>query len=191
YKTLFRQGLTNWAVGFNVQIPLRNRSLEAQMAQLKVQKQQNLMNGKQTEQQITVEIRNAVQALDTNKKRVETARVARQLAEEQLEGETKRFQAGLSQNFQVLDRQRQLSFQQGVELQNLIAYKKAVINLQKAMYTLIDANDFEIAKTSADVAFDFYNKSGSKERAVASSPFKPSTESPKFTFFGLRPSAAT
>ena len=55
-----------------------------------------------------------------------------------------------SENFRVLDRQRQLSIAQGVELQTLIAYKKSVIDLQKAMYTLLEFNDFEIAKTSSE-----------------------------------------
>ncbi len=150
YKVLFSEGLTNWSVGFNVQIPLRNRSLEASLAQLQIEKRQNLMNRKVAEQQIIVEIRNAVQALETNKKRVETALVARQLAAEQLDGESKRFQAGLSENFRVLGRQRDLSVAQGVELQTLIAYKKSVIDLQKSMYTLLESNDFEIAKSSSD-----------------------------------------
>jgi outer membrane protein len=150
YKTLFGEGLTNWSIGFNVRIPLRDHAIQAQMAEHKVQRQQTLMDRKNQEQTIIVEIRNAVQALDTNKKRVDMAKVARELAEEQLEGETKRFQAGLSENFRVLDRQRQLSQAQGVELRELITYKKSVIDLQKAMYTLLEANDFEIAKTSAE-----------------------------------------
>ncbi len=150
YKTLFTGGYTSWAVMFNVEIPLRNRSLESQMAQIKVQKRQLLMNRKGTEQQIQVDIRNAVQALETNKKRVETASVARGLAKEQLDGEEKRFQAGLSENFRVLDRQTALSQAQGAELQAMIAYKKSIIDLQKAMYTLLESNDFEIAKTSSE-----------------------------------------
>ena len=150
YKVLFTEGLTNWSVGFNLQIPLRNRALESSLAQLQIQKRQTLMNRKVAEQQIIVEIRNAVQALETNKKRVETARVARQLAEEQLDGESKRFQAGLSENFRVLGRQRDLSIAQGVELQTLIAYKKSVIDLQRAMYNLLESSDFEIAKSSSD-----------------------------------------
>ena len=108
------------------------------------------MDRKMQEQTVIVEVRNATQALETNKKRVEMAKVARELAEEQLDGETKRFQAGLSENFRVLDRQRELSQAQGVELRELITYKKSVIDLQKAMYTLLEANDFEIAKTSSD-----------------------------------------
>ncbi len=150
YKVMVTEGFYNWFVGVTIQIPFRNRAMEAQMAQYKVQKRQMLMNQRVAEQQIQTEIRNAVQTIETNKKRVDTARVARELAKEQLEGEEKRFQAGLSENFRVLDRQRGLSQAQGVELQALIAYKKSIIDLQKAMYTLLESNDFEIAKTSAD-----------------------------------------
>lgn len=149
YKTLFIGGYTNWSVGFNVQIPLRNRSVEAQLGQIKVQKRQLFMNRKQIEQSILVDIRNAVQHIETSRKAVETAKVARELAKQQLDGEEQRFQAGLSENFRVLDRQRGLSSAQGIELQALIAYKKSIIALQRAMNTLLESNDFEIAKSSA------------------------------------------
>jgi outer membrane protein len=145
YRTLFTQGYRNWFVGFNVQIPLRNRTLEGQMGQLQVQKRQLLMTRKNTEQKIIVQIRNAYQDLETSSLRVETAKVAQQLAEEQLSGETQRFQAGLSSNFLVLQRQRDLSAAQWAELAALIAYKKAVISLEQAMYTLLEESDFAIA----------------------------------------------
>ena len=149
YKVLFSEGYINWFAGFNIQIPLRNTALDSQLAQVKIQNRQVMMNRRVTEQQIQTDIRNAVQAIETNKKRVDTARIARELAQEQLIGEEKRFQAGLSENFRVLDRQRGLSQAQGVELQAMVAYQQSIIGLQKAMYTLLEANDFEIAKTSS------------------------------------------
>ncbi len=145
--TLFTGGFTNWFTGFNLQIPLRNRSLEAQLAELKIQRQQLEMNRTNMEQKIVVQVRNAIEDLETNKQRVETAEVALQLSQEQLDGETKRFEAGMSQNFLVLQRQQDLATAKGTELQALIAYKKSIINLQQAIYTLLDSNDFEIAKT--------------------------------------------
>ncbi len=145
YQTLFTQGLKNWFVGFNVQIPLRNRSLEGQLGQLSVQKKQLLMNRKNQEQKIAVQIRNAVEDLENNKQKVETAKVARQLAEVQLDAETKRFKAGTSQNFLLLQRQHDLTAAQGAELQALVAYKKSIITLQQNMYTLLESNDFQIA----------------------------------------------
>ena len=104
------------------------------------------MNRTKTEQNIIVQVRNAHEALETSRQSVVTARLSRQLAEDQLEGETERFESGISQNFQVLQRQTDLAVAQGVELQALIAYRKAIINLQQNMYNLLESNDFEIAR---------------------------------------------
>jgi outer membrane protein TolC len=145
YSTMFTQGFKNWFVGFNIQIPLRNRSVEGQLGQLQVQKRQLEMNIKNTEQKIALQIRNSIEDLQSNTQKVETAKVARQLAEVQLDAETKRFKAGTSQNFLLLQRQNDLSTAEGAELQALVAYKKSIIALQQNMYTLLESNDFEIA----------------------------------------------
>lgn len=146
YKTVFTEGFTTWQVSFQVQIPLRNRSADAQLAQQMITQRQQLMQKKSTEQSIQVEVRNAVQKLETSRKQVETAGVSRRFAKERLDGETKRFEAGLSQNYLVLQRQNELSSAEYTELQALINYKKAIITLQKAIYTLLESNEFEIAK---------------------------------------------
>jgi outer membrane protein len=145
YKSLFTEGFKNWLVGFNIQIPLRSRSLEGQLGQLKTQKNQLLINRKNQEQKIAVQVRNAVDDLESNRQKVETARVARQLAEAQLNAETKRFKVGMSQNFLLLQRQNELSAARGAELQALVAYRKSIITLQQNMYTLLESSDFEIA----------------------------------------------
>jgi outer membrane protein TolC len=144
YKTLFTKGFTNWFIGFNIQIPLKNRSLEGQIGQLDVQKKQLLMNRKSEEQKISVQIRNAFEDLESNKQKVDAAKVARQLAEIQLDAENKRFKAGATQNFILLQRQRDLSAAEGAELQALVAYKKSIIALEQNMYTLLESSDFEI-----------------------------------------------
>lgn len=150
YKLLFTGGYTNWSVGFNVVIPLRNRTADAQLAQIKIAKRQQLMKRKSAEQQIQAEIRNAVQKIETNRKQVQTAKVSLAFNKEQLIGEEKRFEAGLSQNYLVLQRQNELAAAQYTELQALISYKKSIIALQKATNALLESSDFEIAKTSSD-----------------------------------------
>lgn len=149
YKTMWTEGYTNWQLQLQVTIPLRNRTIDAQLAQQNIQKRQQLMNIRKTEQSIQVEIRNALQSLETSRKQVETSAVARRLARERLEGEEKRFQAGLSQNYLVLQRQNELSSAEYQELQALIRYKQAVVTVQKAMYTLLESSDFAIAKGSS------------------------------------------
>jgi OMF family outer membrane factor len=133
-------------VAFSIQVPLKNRTVESLLAQTQIAKRQLMMNRTKAEQNIIVQVRNAVEALETCRQRVETAKVSLRFAQEQLEGETQRFDAGMSQNFQVLQRQADLSAAQGTQLQALIAYKKAIITLQQNMYNLLESNDFEIAK---------------------------------------------
>jgi outer membrane protein len=150
YKTVFSEGYTNWQVAFQLEIPLRTRSLDSQLAQQEITKRQQLMNRRNQEQQIQVEIRNAVQQLLTNRQQVATAEVQKRLAQEQLDGEVKRFEAGLSENFRVLDQQNNLATAENSYLVNLISYKKSIITLQKAMYTLLESNQFEIAKGTSN-----------------------------------------
>jgi outer membrane protein len=155
YKTIFTEKLFNWNVAFNVQIPIKSRTVDSQLAQTQIAKQQLIMNRTKAEQNVIVQIRNAVEAMETSRQRVETSKVSLRFAQEQLDGETQRFEAGMSQNFQVLQRQADLSTAQGTALQALIAYKKAVINLQQNMYNLLEANDFEIAKSPGKNAATF------------------------------------
>ena len=100
-----------------------------------------------TEQSIQVDVRNAIQQIETRKKQVQTAGDSKKFAIQRLDGENKRFGAGLSQGYLVLQRQNEVASAEYQELQALINYKRAVINLQKAMYTLLASNDFEIAKS--------------------------------------------
>jgi outer membrane protein len=151
YKNVFTGGYINWSIGVNVTVPLRSTSLDAQIAQNRIQKQQYLMQRKKQEQAILVEVRNAVSRLDTLKKQVEQSTVATRFAKEQLEGEQKRFEAGLSNTFLVLDAQNKLSSAQYQRLQALINYKQAVITADKAMYTLLESSDFAVAKGSSNV----------------------------------------
>jgi outer membrane protein len=150
YKNVFTEGFYNWQLSANLTIPLRNRNADAQIAQIDIQRRQELMRRKQTEQSIQVDVRNALQQLETRRNQVKSAEAGRRFSKERLDGEEKRFQAGLSQNYLVLQRQDEFARAEYTYLQAQINYKKSIITLQKAMYTLIESNDFEIAKGSSD-----------------------------------------
>jgi outer membrane protein TolC len=152
YSTLFSQDTYNWNVGFSISIPLRNRNVNSQLASTRITREQQVMTRVQDEQTVIVNIRNYVQALETAKKQIETAHVGTQAAQAQLDAEQKRLEAGLSQNFQVMQDQDALTTAQNAELNALISYKTAVINLQSAMYTILDENNINtkgVTKTPA------------------------------------------
>ncbi|MBI4482373.1 MAG: TolC family protein [Acidobacteria bacterium] len=146
YSQVFTGDFRNYQAGVRLEIPLRNRSHDAELGQLKVTERRLLAQRKNLEQQIMVEVRNAIQNIEIAKKRLDSARLARELSQEQLDGETKRFHAGLSTNFEVLQYQRDLSLAQLSETQTLIDYQKAISDLQKAMFTIVDENAIHIAR---------------------------------------------
>ncbi len=64
----------------------------------------------------------------TNAKRVDATRSSRVLAERRLEAEEKKYQAGMTQNFFVLQAQRDLNVARNNELLALVEYAKSVVN---------------------------------------------------------------
>lgn len=148
YKQIFGFDFRSYAVFATVQVPIFNRANEALLGEIKLSERQLRSRMKNLEQAVMVEVRNAYESIETNKKRVDTARIARELAQEQLDGETKRFRAGLSTNFQVLQYQRDLSNAQLEEMAALIDYQRAITALQRATYQIIDAAELSIARST-------------------------------------------
>ena len=137
---------TSWGIFFDVTIPLRNRSNHADLAMVAISEQQLNSQMKNQQQLVIVEVRNAYETIATRKKSLEAAEAAHRLAQEQLDGENKRFEAGLSTNFEVLRFQRDLANIQVSELRAQVDYELALTSLQKAMYTIIDENDIGFAR---------------------------------------------
>ncbi len=156
YDNLFTQGLINWSVSLDVSIPLMNRSADANLATQQISRQRTILQRRKLEQQIQVEIRNALQTIETNRQQVKTNELNRLLAQEQLDGENKRFEAGLSEFYRVLDQQNRLAEAENGELSALIEYKKSIISLQEAMNTLLEFSDFEISKSASEHIPDLY-----------------------------------
>ena len=139
----------NYSVSLSVEIPIGNRANEGERALLLIRERRLLSMLRNEQQLIMVEVRNAYESIATQRKRLEAARVARELSEEQLEGENKRFQAGLSTNFEVLRYQRDLTESQVRELRAVVDYQQTLTDLEKAMYTIIDSNDIVMARREA------------------------------------------
>jgi outer membrane protein len=144
----FKFDYLTYSVGVSVELPLwRDRTNDAAMAQIGINERQLNSRMKNTQQLVMVDVRNAYQGMETQKKALEAARISRQLAEEQLAGENKRFEAGLSTNFEVLTYQNDLAAAKVSELQALINFEKSVTALQRSMYTIVGDQDIILAKS--------------------------------------------
>jgi outer membrane protein TolC len=123
----------NWAVGLSMDIPLSSVFSRAAYAQAKVSLEQATLRLKNQEQTIYLEIRNGVRSVETNYKRVQSYKVARELADKKLQAEEEKLRVGLSTNFIVLTYQRDLSNARSSELRAIVDYIISVASLEKAM----------------------------------------------------------
>ncbi len=86
---------------------------------------------KNQEQQISLEVGDAVRSVETDAKRVDAYRIARELAEKRLEAETKKLDVGLTTNYFVLQYQEELANARSREIKALVDYNLSLSRLEK------------------------------------------------------------
>jgi outer membrane protein len=146
-RNMFNNKYRTWSVGVQFNFPLRNRVAKANLGIALETKRQVDLQTRQLLQTIEFEVRNAVQAVETAKMRIDAAEAATRYARQQLEGEEKKFAAGLQIAYFVLDRQNQLSMAQISELQAKADYNKALANLRRVMSTTLTDNSINVRQT--------------------------------------------
>lgn len=149
FGDLFGYASRGYSLGFNLLIPLSNKAQQAQYGQVSVQRLTAEQTIKATEQQITLEVRNAINQLEMNKARIETAQVSRMLAEQQYAAEQKKFELGASTIRFVLEEQRNLEQMQSNELAAKVNYAKALVDYDHALGVTLKKNNVSIEKTLA------------------------------------------
>jgi outer membrane protein TolC len=124
-----------WSVGVTVSYPLGRTGAEVAYAQSQVQKRQQELGLQELELQIVREVRDAVRQVQNSYQRVQATQTFRRAAEQQLEAEERRFAVGISTTLELQIRQRDLANARVSELGAMIAYNRALINLDRVQKT--------------------------------------------------------
>ncbi len=133
-----------WQFGINLSYPLGNRAAKSKLAAKRLEVAQLLLDIKELEKNIVVEVREAHRQIKTDIKRVQATRVARKLAEEKLNAEEKKFKVGLSTSFNVLEFQEDLAEEQSNEIKAVIDYNKSLNRLNQVMARTLEAHDIKL-----------------------------------------------
>jgi outer membrane protein TolC len=121
----------SYSVGAVVSIPLPNRTASARRQAAALRVQRSLLELKDLESRIAVQLYNASGQIETSRERVDVARMARDLADRNLKAEEKLLQNGASSTFLVLDQQERLSQAQLDELSALVSLNNAVASYER------------------------------------------------------------
>ena len=139
FSTLFRNQYPRWTVGMNISYPLGLSSQQAAVARARVQLNQVSAQVKQIELQIATDVTNSVINVQSGVERVQAAQAAREFAAKTLEAEQSKFEVGMSTNYNVILAQRDLATAQSNELQSILNYRKALVELERLQQTTLSS----------------------------------------------------
>jgi outer membrane protein len=141
---VFSRKYPTYGVGVQVTLPIHNRIAEADLARDEIQVKQSEVRVQQLQNQIRLEVEDALIAMRRARASYAAARQARQLQEESLAAEQAKFEVGASTSFFVIQYESLLAQARSTEVAARSSYVKARAGLQRAMGTILDENHISV-----------------------------------------------
>jgi outer membrane protein TolC len=143
---IFHNQFPDYTVALNLNIPIRNRSAQADY-------QRAVLTQRQTEAQLQalkntaiLDVRNTYIALVQDRARVEAAGKARELQRQTFEAEQKKYQLGASTVYNVILTQRDFITAQGTELRAQADLVEAKASYERALGRTLEVNRVTVAE---------------------------------------------
>ena len=127
-------------------LPVRRHSAQANLADSLINRTRDQYQERRTNQSITLEVANAVHALEQAKLSMEAAKVAEDLARETLHADERKYELGAQTVFFVLDAQNQLAQAELSLIQSQVNFQLAVAAVDHATGDLLDHHHVQIVE---------------------------------------------
>jgi outer membrane protein TolC len=137
--------------GISINIPLRNRTAQANNVRSQLEYRQAQLRLQQVENEVRIEVRNAQFALQQNKASVAAAQAAVDLAQQSLDAEQKKYALGASTSTLVLQQSSALTQSRSNLVAARAAYEKARVELDRATGLLLERNGIDLADAQSGV----------------------------------------
>jgi outer membrane protein len=143
-EQILRRNYPSYAVGIQLNLPLRNRIAEADYIRDETQLRQTQIRLQQLQNQVRLEVEGAIIAQARAKAAYDAAVEARKLQEQSLEIENEKFANGLSTNFLLLQYQSYVAQARSTEVAARGAYVKARTALERATGKTLENHNISI-----------------------------------------------
>src|SRR5207249_11437982 len=144
-SSVFHNNNPDYAVLMSINIPLRNRSLQADNQRSQLVQRQIEMQVQQLKNAALLDVRITYIALQQDRARVEAASKASELQKQTFEAEQRKYQLGASTVYNVILTQRDYVTAQGTELRALADLVEARANYERAVGKTLEVNHVTIA----------------------------------------------
>ncbi len=133
-----------YGAALSLSLPVKNHSAEANLADADASRRRDQYRERQTNQNITLEVSNAVHALEQAKLSIEASKVALDLAQKSLRADERKYELGAETVFFVLDSQIVLAQAELNLIQAQINFQVAVAQVDHATGDLLDHHHVQI-----------------------------------------------
>src|SRR6266403_2153714 len=137
-----------YGAALSLSLPVRNHSAEANLADADASRRRDQYRERQTNQNITLEVSNAVHALEQAELSIEASKVALDLAQKSLRADERKYELGAETVFFVLDSQIVLAQAELNLIQAQINLQVAVAQVDHATGDLLDHHHVQILERS-------------------------------------------
>jgi len=144
-SALFHNNFPDYQVSLNLQIPIRNRSAQADNQRAILTQHQLEAQLQQLKNAALLDVRITYIALTQDRAQVDAASKARELQQQTFDAEQKKYQLGASTVYLVIQTQRDLINAQGTELRALANLVEAKANYERAVGRTLEVNRVTIA----------------------------------------------
>src|SRR5436190_18142171 len=140
----FNNTAPDYYIGFNLNIPIRNRVAKADQYRSELEYRQAELRREELQKQIRIEVRTAEYALEQTAARVQAAQKARDLAQRTFEITQKEQTLGAGSTFQTMTAQRDLALAELDLVTARTVYEKAKIEVDRATGATLEHNGIQI-----------------------------------------------
>lgn len=138
FSSSFDLDSPEWTIGLSFSYPIGNRAAVGALTASRLETDQAVLRLRRLEQQIILNVDNALKDIESGRIRLEAARVATNLTRESLVAEEKKLSAGRSTTFNVLRIQEDLAKARLNEIAAVSDLNKAIITYYREKGTLLD-----------------------------------------------------
>ncbi len=127
-----------YGAGLQLTLPFRTTAAQSQLADALVSKARDQYTERQVEQQIILDVRQALTSIDLASASIEAATAARDLAQKNVDAEQQKYELGTITAFELLDSQTRMATAESSLLSAFVGYQEAFVSYQRATWTLLD-----------------------------------------------------
>ncbi len=127
-----------YGAGLQLTLPFRSTAARAQLADALVARTRDLYSERQIQQLVAQDVRQSITSIELAHATIESATLARDFAQKNVEAEQQKYELGTITAFEMLDSQSRLSAAESSLLNAYVGYQEAFVNYQRATWTLLD-----------------------------------------------------